>query len=193
MLAVKTRDPEGAPDPSPVSRAAPRLQAIIDAHYATGWRFLRRLGFPESDVDDVMQEVILIVARRLDVIDVGSERGFLLSTALRVARAMRRAGLRRGERDAALAPMFEPPSPNLEEAEEQRRARELLDRMLEEMPLEPRVVFVLYEIEEMTLSEISAALELPQGTVASRLRRARALFEASVRRYESQTRWKERR
>ena len=44
------------------------------------------------------------------------------------------------------------------------------------MPSDHRAVFVLHEIEEMTLSEIASALTIPQGTVASRLRKARRLF-----------------
>ena len=50
--------------------------------------------------------------------------------------------------------------------------------MLAELPLELRAVFVLYELEQMTMAEIAESLALPPGTVASRLRRARSSFEA---------------
>jgi RNA polymerase sigma-70 factor (ECF subfamily) len=64
---------------------------------------------------------------------------------------------------------------------DQKRARELLDQVLETMTPDLRMVFVLYELEELSMIEISSALEIPQGTVASRLRRARADFRDRVR------------
>jgi len=63
-----------------------------------------------------------------------------------------------------------------------RRARALLDALLASMPLDLRTVFVLYELEELTMAEIARALDLPAGTVASRLRRAREAFEELSRR-----------
>jgi RNA polymerase sigma-70 factor (ECF subfamily) len=45
------------------------------------------------------------------------------------------------------------------------------------LSLELRAVFVLYELEDFTMAEIARTLELPPGTVASRLRRARETFE----------------
>jgi RNA polymerase sigma-70 factor (ECF subfamily) len=47
-----------------------------------------------------------------------------------------------------------------------------------------RTVFVLYEFEEMSMAEIAATIRIPQGTVASRLRRARVEFKARVRALE---------
>ena len=66
----------------------------------------------------------------------------------------------------------------------QKRQRELLDGVLDGLDGDLRSVFVLYEIEELTMAEIAAALEIPPGTVASRLRRARALFSERVRALE---------
>jgi RNA polymerase sigma-70 factor (ECF subfamily) len=58
----------------------------------------------------------------------------------------------------------------------------MLDRVLADMDLDLRAVFVLYEIEEVTMAEIATVLQIPPGTVASRLRRAREDFLARVRR-----------
>jgi RNA polymerase sigma-70 factor (ECF subfamily) len=70
---------------------------------------------------------------------------------------------------------------------DRERARDLLDRVLDEMDLDLRVVFVLYELEEMTMADIASSLELAPGTVASRLRRARADFGERVARYRART------
>ena len=52
------------------------------------------------------------------------------------------------------------------------------------MHVDLRAVFIAYEFEELTMIEIATALGLPQGTVASRLRRARAQFQERVRELE---------
>jgi len=51
-----------------------------------------------------------------------------------------------------------------------------------------RAVFVLFELEGFSTSEIAATLDLPMGTVSSRLRRARDEFQAATKRYHARTR-----
>ena len=154
-----------------------RLRAIVDAHFDALWRFLRRLGIAEADVDDAVQEVILVLTRKLDQVESGSERAFVLSTAFRVASSMRRQIKRR--REVAEAPLLEQAStaPNPEASAEQRQLTVLFAHVLEQLSLEQRAVFVLYELEELTMAEIAETLALPPGTVASRLRRGREAFE----------------
>jgi len=89
-----------------------RLRRIVSAHFDALWRFLRRLGIPESDVDDAVQEVILVLARKLDDVRDGSERSFVLSTAFRVASGLRRQVKRR--REVNDGPIFEQASPELD-------------------------------------------------------------------------------
>ena len=69
-------------------------------------------------------------------------------------------------------------TPSAEALLDQRQARELLDVALAELPLELRAVFVLAELEEMTLPAIAALIGVPVGTATSRLRRARIHFAA---------------
>ena len=154
-----------------------RLRRIVDAHFDALWRFLRRLGIAEGDVDDAVQEVILVLARKLDNVDEGSERSFVLSTAFRVASGMRRRIKRRREVDET--PLLALASPGLdpERHAEQQRLTVLFARVLEQLSLELRAVFVLYELEDFTMAEIAHTLDLPPGTVASRLRRGREAFE----------------
>ena len=63
---------------------------------------------------------------------------------------------------------------------EERLRRAQLQRILDLMPIELRAVFVLSEIEELTMAQIATMVGTPPGTVASRLRRARALFSEYV-------------
>ena len=58
-----------------------------------------------------------------------------------------------------------------------QQMRALFTQVLEQLALDLRAVFVLYELEDFTMAEIAQTLQLPPGTVASRLRRAREAFE----------------
>jgi RNA polymerase sigma-70 factor (ECF subfamily) len=158
-----------------------RLQALVTDYHAFVWRSLRRLGVPDGDVDDASQQVFLVAHRRLAAIVPYSERSFLFQTALRVAADWRRATKRRYEQTGM--ELFDVPdaAANPEELMDQRRSRELLDQALDRIPMDLRAVFVLFELEEMTMMEIATVSAIPPGTVASRLRRARQHFREAVR------------
>lgn len=163
------------------------IDALVKREFSFVWRLLRRLGLGEGDADDGAQQVFLVAARRAGDIEPGRERAFLFTTAMHVASKSRRSQERRREvlGDDADA-RFRDSVPGTEELLDRRRARELFDSILDEMDLDLRVVFVLYEVEELTMAEIASDLGLPQGTVASRLRRARSEFSARVQRIEAQ-------
>jgi RNA polymerase sigma-70 factor (ECF subfamily) len=143
-----------------------RLRKMLDAHFDFLWRSLRRLGLSDDRADDATQQVFMVAAAKLDVIPPENERSFLFGTALRVASDIRRSAAYRRE-----VPEAEPGA-DLEgglrpdDLVEQRDARLLLDRVLDELPFELRTVFVLFEIEELTSAEIATLLEIPAGTVA---------------------------
>jgi RNA polymerase sigma-70 factor (ECF subfamily) len=155
-----------------------RLRRIVLEHFDVLWRFLRRLGIAEPDVDDAVQEVVLVLARKLDQVEVGSERSFVLSTAVRVASGFRRTVRNRREVDDAELQAMQSSDLDPEALAEKRRLRATLQRLLDHMPIDLRAVFVLYELEELTMAEIATTLGVPPGTVASRLRRSRELFES---------------
>jgi RNA polymerase sigma-70 factor, ECF subfamily len=160
-----------------------RLTAMFTAHFDFVWRSLRRLGVPDAGVDDAAQEVFVVASRKLRVIEPGKEKAFLFGTSLRVASDARRARGRRRESPADDVVTADP-SASADELIDQKRARELLDQAIGELPDDARPVFVLYELEGMTMAEIAATLDIPPGTVASRLRRAREAFSRVVARVQ---------
>lgn len=168
-----------SPDAVTAAGRDARLRAMVTDHFAFVWRSVRRMGVPEAGADDAAQEVFLIASRRIDTIDPGSERAFLFATARRVASTARRTALRRREVPIADASP-EHPAPGPEELTDRKRARELMDQILASLDDDERAVFVLYECEGMTGPEIAKLLELRLGTVASRLRRARASYQRAV-------------
>ncbi len=173
--------------PSEASPREARLRRIVNENFEAAWRFARRLGIPECDVDDVVQDVIWIAARRLDDIQSGSERAFVMATTYRVASDARRARARRNEVTDDVLTDVPDEQRRPDDLMGQRQARELLDRVLAAMPLDLRAVFVLYELDGFTMAEIAESLELSPGTVASRLRRGREQFDARVERLSA--RW----
>lgn len=170
----------------PARRADARLRTLFDTHFDFVWRSVRRLGVDAGAADDAAQEVFLVVSRRLDDVEPGKERAFLFGTAMRVAADARRARARRPVvADADAVDRAADSGASTDELADRGRARALLDAILDEMELELRAVFVLYELEEMTMAEIASCLELAPGTVASRLRRAREDWQARVARHRA--------
>jgi RNA polymerase sigma-70 factor (ECF subfamily) len=168
-----------------------RLRTMVATHFDFIWRSLRRLGVGTTDVDDCAQQVFWVAARKLSQIEDRCERAFLFSTALRVASDARRSrGRRREVSEDALVPACDP-GPDPEQVAEHRQTRAVLDEVLESMPMDLRAVFVLFELEEMSTQAIAELLELPTGTVASRLRRAREEFQKLVTRYRAKEAFRE--
>jgi RNA polymerase sigma-70 factor (ECF subfamily) len=174
-MTVKAEHPPAAAIPAEVNAGEARFTAIHERYCEGVWRYVRRLGLTPAEADDAMQQVFLVVAQRLSAIREDSARSFVYEVASRVASDVRRRAARRYE----VAADDEPPSPSAspDGLLEERQRRDLLDSVLAELTPDLREVFVLFEIEELSMREIAGALGMAQGTVASRLRRAREEFK----------------
>lgn len=171
-------------DEPPARTLDPRLQALAIEHYDFVWRSLRRLGITPPETDDATQQVFLILSNKLSSVREGEERSYIFGIVVRVAANVRRgrASARRREVSEDDAPESFSQSPSAESSLGRAQARAVLDDILAGMSDERRMVFVLFELEELTTPEIAELLGVPTGTVASRLRRAREDFEAAVAR-----------
>ncbi len=170
-----------APAPVPV----PTIAEIFREYAPFVWRGLRRLGVPESDVEDVCQEVFVVVHRKLaDFEGRSSLRTWIYGICARTASDYRRSGRVRRE-----VVTDSPPDAPHEGAQHDtvalRQARATLDRILDELDDDKRSVFVLYEIEELTMAEVAEAIGCPLQTAYSRLHAARKVVEAGVLRAQS--------
>lgn len=172
----------------PSESAASRLECIVRENYSVIWRLSRRWGLSPADADDVAQHSVVIASRRLDAIAYGSERAFLCRTALFLASKVRRSQRRRAEFGVADWESVAGRDPDPECLLEERRARAQLDAILDELPASLRAVFVLLELELLTQEEVAEVLQLPRGTVASQLRRARELVANAIERRASHQR-----
>lgn len=168
-------DAAQAPDPK-------RTQRLFDHHFHFIGRVVRNMGVDEGDVGDVLQQVFSAAAKKLRDIPPASERAFLIQAATRWAANARRARARRREVVSDELTALPDLGLNPEDAFNRKCALELLDKVLSNLEEDVRAVFVLFEIEELSTAEIACTLDLPQGTVASRLRRAREAFHKQASR-----------
>jgi len=159
-----------------------RIAAVVGEHLPFVWRLLRRFGVPPSDVDDAAQRVFLVASAKLDQIEPGRERSFLAGTALRVASAVRRDARRRPEIATSDFDDQLASGPTPHEEAESREALVLLDRILDAMPDELRVVLVLCDVEQLTVPEVVCSNEPGRHdlvALAARAQGARRANQAS--------------
>jgi RNA polymerase sigma-70 factor (ECF subfamily) len=178
---------------APESRAevpVPLEIARVHAEHADFvWRSLARLGVRDADLSDMLQEVFLVVHRRATSYDGTSKlTSWLFGICLRVAARQRRRAHVRREQLVALADDHPCDAAGPEGALEAKRARARLEAILGEMPLTKRAIFVMFEIDEMSCAEIASALDVPLGTVHSRLSAARQAFEKALQRVQARER-----
>lgn len=176
--AAPTRERNGDP-------AATAADGWLRDHVGILWRIVARLGVPAHHVDDVLQDTFITAARRSADIGLGQERAYLIAVATRLCSNFRkRAHVRR---EVSQGEALEAHASNELDAEGllmRKRLREKLERALSNLSDAHRAVFVLYELEGLSVPEIAEALALPLGTVASRLGRARAKFAEAAARLE---------
>jgi len=160
------------------------VTALHAAHADFVWATLQRFGVRDADLEDAMQETFVVVHRRLDTWDRTSKiTTWLFGVAMRVAAAFRRkAHVRRERATEGVGEMDADPGLSPEDLAARREARRKLEAILDELDLERRAVFVMFEIEEMSCDEIAGVLGVPVGTVYSRLHKARKEFAAAMER-----------
>jgi RNA polymerase sigma-70 factor (ECF subfamily) len=172
-LPTKPEDHEAAP--------SVRDFAVIYAQeFGFVWRCLRALGVPEAAIDDAVQEVFLIVHRRLaDFRGDSTLRTWLYGVVRKVAGNQRRSARRRPP-PARLAVEPVSTSPGPDASIEARQAGELVQRFVAALADEKRDVFVLAVIEQMSIPEVAETLGIPLNTAYTRLRSVRLEFKRAL-------------
>ncbi len=172
--------------PQPIAsssdEASPALtfEQVYDQYFDFAWMNLRRLGVPGAHLDDAVQELFIVVHRRLaEFAGRSSLKTWLAAIAWRVASEHRRHQARKGD-TLPLPDTLPAPGPDPQGAAVHAEALRRLDAILAQLEPDKRAVFVLAELEQMGVPEIALALGLNLNTAYSRLRAARKAFEAAV-------------
>lgn len=177
-----------APRRPPTDRDFLRLYAD---HHDGVRRTLACLGVPASVVDDALQEVFVIVHRRIAEAESSvSPRAWIYGVTRRVAWRHHRSSARASRRLSAVDPPLPLPSPHA--ALEHGEAVTFVETFLAGLDDDQREVFVLAEIEGLSAPEISAVVDANLNTVYSRLRLARARFEQALERQRARAQREER-
>jgi RNA polymerase sigma-70 factor (ECF subfamily) len=157
------------------------FDAIGTRHRDSVYRFVRtRLGVLQNEAEDVTQDVLLVVYRRLAQFEGRSRlRTWILGVAANVCRERRRASASRrlclDDRDSTETLRTLPDArPDLEAALDRRSLQDAVRGAMDALAPQHREVIQLREIEGLSYDEMATVLEIPVGTVRSRLHNARA-------------------
>ena len=144
------------------------------------FRTLRRLGISPSELDDLAQELFLALRQAWpDYDQTRPLRPYIFGIVFRIASTHQR----KRRREVVLG-LVEPDelSPGPDEALQAKQTRAVVLAALEKIPLPRRAVLVMYDLDDVPMDQVAAALGIPLFTAYSRLRKARRELEGLVRR-----------
>ena len=170
----------------PQAVVIPAFDEVYAAHVGFVWRVLRTFGVPEAQIEDAVQDVFVVVHRRLAEWEGRAAiTTWLFAIARRIAGTHRRTAARRATRP--IEPLSEAlpddrpggGDPFAEISRAQAAATVLA--ILDQLDDDKRTVFALVELEQLSVPEVARMLDIKLNTAYSRLRLARAAFEAAVK------------
>jgi RNA polymerase sigma-70 factor (ECF subfamily) len=195
---VRPESAPGAGDAELVARIArddqPAFEALMRRYNGKLFRVARAILKDDADAEDVLQEAYLEAYRHIGDFRGGAQLGTWL-TRIVINQALMR--LRKQRRDRVVVPFgdrhaAEPEQAEAETADDRIESpstatlrgeiRRMLERRIDELPVAFRTVFVMREVEDMSVQETSECLSIPAATVRSRLFRARALLREALAR-----------
>jgi RNA polymerase sigma factor (sigma-70 family) len=148
------------------------LAALVRRHAPMVWGACGRLLPNHHDAEDAFQATFLVLVRKAADVPKDMVANWLYGVARQTAVRLRAAAARRGQRETQVANMPEPTVQEVRDADLQA----VVDEELSRLPDRYRGVIVLCDLEGLTRAEAARQLAIPEGSVASRLARARAML-----------------
>jgi RNA polymerase sigma-70 factor (ECF subfamily) len=186
VLAETTKS-EVSPPSGLAERKALSFAEFYEEHFSFVWRNVRRLTHTESVVDDLVQEVFLIVLRRLPDFEqrTAAPTTWLFAILINVVRGYHRTTRRRIKPQPADFETVMAPDTGPDASAERAQALRMMNELLAALDDDKREVYVLAELEQMTAPEIVEITGANLTTVYARLRDARREIESAARRYHT--------
>ena len=181
VALVETPSPDGAA-PSDLS-----FEGLYERWFEDVSRWVRALGAAVADRDDLVQEIFLVVHRRLSDFDGQNVAGWLYQIARRKVRDHRRLLWVKhlfGNSSLPLVDAMLTTKQSALDELETKQKRELLSQLLEKLNEDQRAAFVLFEIEGNSGEEIAALTGVPINTVWARIHKARKKLQDQAQRFE---------
>ena len=158
------------------------IQQVIASHYRAVYRYAFRLTGTVADAEDLTQQTFLIAQRKLDQVRDPAKADRWLFAVVRscfLKNRRRRRPTSAAKLDLQMEDMaVEPP---VDEAVD----REMLDRALDELPDQYRLIVAMFYFEELSYKQIAQELGVPIGTVMSRLARAKQRLRQQLAAHDS--------
>lgn len=162
----------------------PQFEAIYQQYFDFVWSSARRLGVGGDSMDDVVQEVFIVVHSRLQTLQQPeSLRSWIYGVVRRTVSGHRRTNRAKLARESVVAAEGSRPAPTPFDLTEQAGELKLLNKLLAGLDEAKREIFLLVEVDEMSVPEVAEALEIPLNTAYSRLRAARQAFDEALGRH----------
>jgi len=192
--ALAGQVPSGRGEAGAAPFVPPSFDEVYEAHVDYLWRAARGMGVSPSQVDDVLQDLFVVVHRRLPEFEGrASMKTWLTRILVRVVSEHRRRFRRKESgHDELVEDALDTQQPTPEGEVARNQALALLSQILASMDEDQRIVFVLAEIEQVGVPEIAASLEVNVNTVYSRLRLARKDYEKHLARIRAKDDWRQR-
>jgi RNA polymerase sigma-70 factor (ECF subfamily) len=188
------RGMERAASSGVVLRESVTYEHVYEKNFDFVWRNARRLGLSDAVVDDVVQDVFIVVHRRLGEFQARSSiRTWLFGILLKVAKDQRRGERRRLAREQVSVEIAsiesEPLASSPADALAKKQAAAIVAHLLESLDDDKRAIFVSVELEQMSVAEAAEAMGINPNTAHARLRAARQLFQQAVARHHAASRF----
>jgi RNA polymerase sigma-70 factor (ECF subfamily) len=159
------------------------FESLYRQYFDFVWSSVRRLGVSPAAADDVVQEIFIVIHSRLHTLEKPDAlRSWIYSVVRRTVSGHHRAKRSMQASGEVLAAEPEArrfPATPLDIAEQNDKVK-LLFSLLDELDEPKREVFMMAELDELTVPEIAEILEIPLNTAYSRLRAARQAFEEAL-------------
>ncbi len=158
------------------------LDQLLRRHYDRIHAVCRRVAGSTKDADDACQEALIKIVRSLPRFD---GRSSFSTWAYRIATNASLDELRKRQRRPALHVVGEDDRPEAVDPAADRYADSLPDRFvlddaLDRLPEDLRIAVILRDVADFDYSEIASTLDIPVGTVKSRISRGRAALASSL-------------
>ena len=154
---------------------------LVDAHYAALYRFAVSLTRSESDASDLTQQTFYIWATKGHTMrDVAKAKTWLFTTLYREFIRARRRGQRMSSLEDLPSGDQDPPDVAVDQVA--RMDHEVVLEAMQEIDPVFRAVLTLFYLKDLTYQEIANIIEVPIGTVMSRLSRAKAHLRTALAR-----------
>lgn len=176
----------GPSEQQPPVAAPPEFDALYEEWFDEVARWVRAMGGPEADREDLVQDVFLVVYRRLPDFDGKNVAGWLYQIARRRVRDFRRLFWVKHlfGPSIPLSDSLSKPGPNPADLLETKEKGQQLEGILRSLNPDQRAAFVLFEIEGYSGEEIARLQAVPLNTVWARIHKARKKLQVLITKLE---------